>query len=47
MAKEMLVREGYVVGDFGCGEAMLSEKLEDHCTVHSFNQAAVNDSVSA
>ena len=47
MAKDLLVREGYVVGDFGCGEAMLAGKLGDHCTVHSFDHVAVNDSVSA
>lgn len=47
MAKEMLVREGYVVGDFGCGEAMLAENLRDHCTFHIFDHVAVNDSISA
>ena len=47
MAKDLLVREGYVVGDFGCGEAVLAEKLGGHCTVHSFDHVAVNDSVSA
>jgi hypothetical protein len=44
--KELLLREEYVVGDFGCGEALLDEKLGDHCTVHSFDHVAVNDSVT-
>ena len=47
MAKDLSIREGYVVGDFGCGEALLAEKLGDHCTVHSFDHVAVNDSVIA
>ena len=47
MAKDLSIREGYVVGDFGCGEALLAEKLGDRCTVHSFDHVAVNDSVTA
>ena len=47
MANDLSIREGYVVGDFGCGEALLAEKLGDRCTVHSFDHVAVNDSVTA
>ena len=36
-----------MVGDFGCGEALLAEKLEETCTVHSFDHVAMNDTVTA
>ena len=29
-------RSGYVIGDFGCGEAKLAAALVDRHTVHSF-----------
>ena len=47
MVKELSIREGYVVGDFGCGEALLAENLGETCTVHSFDHVAMNDTVTA
>jgi hypothetical protein len=38
-------RSGYVIGDFGCGEAKLAQAVSDGHTVHSFDHVAVNDSV--
>ena len=40
-------RSGYVIGDFGCGEAKLAEAVGDRHTVHSFDHVAVNDDVVA
>jgi superfamily II DNA or RNA helicase len=40
-------REGLVVGDFGCGEALIAEAAKDRHQVHSFDHVAVNDSVVA
>jgi hypothetical protein len=40
-------RSGYVIGDFGCGEAKLSEAVSDRHTVYSFDHVAVNDDVVA
>ncbi len=40
-------REGYAIGDFGCGEAQLASALADRHTVHSFDHVAINDSVVA
>jgi hypothetical protein len=40
-------RSGYVIGDFGCGEAKLAEAVSDRHTVHSFDHVAVNDNVVA
>jgi hypothetical protein len=40
-------RNGYVIGDFGCGEAKLAEAVSDRHTVHSFDHVAVNDDVVA
>ena len=40
-------RSGYVIGDFGCGEAKLAEAVADRHTVHSFDHVAVNDDVVA
>jgi hypothetical protein len=40
-------RSGYVIGDFGCGEAKLAEALSDRHTVHSFDHVTVNDDVIA
>ena len=34
-----------VIGDFGCGDAMLAKSLP-HFTVHSFDLVAVNDFVT-
>src|SRR5262249_10192012 len=36
-------RSGYVIGDFGCGEAKLAEAVSDRHTVYSFDHVAVND----
>ena len=40
-------RSGYVIGDFGCGEAKLAEAVSDRHTVHSFDHVAVNENVVA
>jgi hypothetical protein len=40
-------RSGYVIGDFGCGEAKLAEAVSDRHTVHSFDHIAINDDVVA
>jgi hypothetical protein len=40
-------RTGYVIGDFGCGEAKLAEAVSDRHTVHSFDHVAINDNVVA
>src|SRR5713226_6373395 len=38
-------RSGYVIGDFGCGEAKLAEAVCDRHTVHSFDHVAMNENV--
>lgn len=40
-------RSGYVIGDFGCGEAKLAEAVSDRHTVYSFDHVAVNEDVVA
>ena len=40
-------REGYVIGDFGCGEALLAAAIGDRHVVHSFDHVAINDRVLA
>jgi len=40
-------REGKVVGDFGCGEALLAAELGERHVVHSFDHVAINDGVVA
>jgi hypothetical protein len=40
-------RSGYVIADFGCGEAKLAEAVSDRHTVHSFDHVAVNGNVVA
>jgi len=40
-------RSGYVIGDFGCGEAKLAEALSDRHTVHRFDHVAISDDVVA
>jgi hypothetical protein len=40
-------RSGYVIGDFGCGEAKPAEAVSDRHTVHSFDHVAVTDDVVA
>ena len=38
-------REGYEIGDFGCGEALLATAVGDRHVVHSFDHIAIDDSV--
>jgi superfamily II DNA or RNA helicase len=40
-------REGLVVGDFGCGEALIAEAVSDRHQVHSFDHVAIDDRVIA
>ncbi len=40
-------REGWVVGDFGCGEALIAAAVADRHHVHSFDHVAINKSVVA
>ena len=40
-------REGYSIGDFGCGEAKIAEALSDKHTIYSFDYIAINDNVIA
>jgi hypothetical protein len=40
-------REGHVVGDFGCGEALIAEAVSDRHQVHSFDHVAINPRVVA
>jgi superfamily II DNA or RNA helicase len=40
-------RNGYVIGDFGCGEANLAEAMSDRHTVHSFDHVGANENVTA
>ena len=40
-------RSGYVIGDFGCGEAKLAEAVFDRHTVHSFDHVAIDENVVA
>ena len=43
----LTAREGMVVGDFGCGEALLAARVADRHRVHSFDHYAINPSVVA
>ncbi|MFB2898623.1 zinc-ribbon domain-containing protein [Aerosakkonemataceae cyanobacterium BLCC-F50] len=38
---------GFVIGDFGCGEAKLAEAISDRHTVYSFDHIAINNNVIA
>lgn len=40
-------RQGLVIGDFGCGEALFGQAVSEKHTVHSFDHVAINDSVTA
>jgi len=40
-------REGLVVGDFGCGEALLAKAVSERHKVHSFDHVAIDDQVVA
>lgn len=41
------VREDRVIGDFGCGEALLAQAVGDRHVVHSFDHVAIKDGVIA
>ncbi len=40
-------REGLVVGDFGCGEALIAKAVSDRHQIHSFDHVAIDNSVVA
>jgi ubiquinone/menaquinone biosynthesis C-methylase UbiE len=40
-------REGLVVCDFGCGEALIAAAVADKHRVHSYDHVAINDTVLA
>ncbi len=40
-------REGKVVGDFGCGEALIAKAVADRHEVHSFDHVAIDETVTA
>lgn len=40
-------RDGYVVGDFGCGEAFIAAEAGDRHTIHSFDHVAIDPRVIA
>lgn len=40
-------RDGYVVGDFGCGEAFIAKEAGDRHTIHSFDHVAIDERVIA
>ena len=40
-------RDGYTVGDFGCGEAFIAAEAGDKHTIHSFDHVAVDKRVNA
>ena len=40
-------RSGKVIGDFGCGEALLATAVSDRHTVYSLDHVAINDDVIA
>ncbi|KAG9392533.1 Methyltransferase-related [Carpediemonas membranifera] len=44
--KELSSSKGLVIGDFGCGDAALAERLSAKHTVHSFDMVAINDRVT-
>jgi hypothetical protein len=46
IAQSLAKRPDWVIGDFGCGEALLAAALPDH-KVHAFDHIAINDRVTA
>ena len=46
LTRWFLKREGYTIGDFGCGEAKLAEALAGQHTVMSFDYVAINEEVT-
>lgn len=45
MIKWCKKREGYSIGDFGCGEALIAKAISDRHAVQSFDHIAVDDTV--
>jgi hypothetical protein len=45
IAKKISGRPDWIVGDFGCGENLLSKEIDN--TVHAFDHVAIDDSVVA
>jgi superfamily II DNA or RNA helicase len=43
----LLARDGYVVGDFGCGEALIAAEAGTKHTIHSFDHVAIDKRVIA
>jgi hypothetical protein len=43
----LLQRDGLIVGDFGCGEAFIAERVKTKHVVHSFDHVAANPNVVA
>ncbi|KIG18840.1 Superfamily II DNA/RNA helicase [Enhygromyxa salina] len=43
----LMAREGLVVGDFGCGEALLAQAVSERHQVHSFDHVALAEGVVA
>lgn len=43
----LMERSGLIVGDFGCGEAFLADRVKSKHVVHSFDHVAVNSTVTA
>ena len=43
----LLEREGLVVSDFGCGEALIAKAVSERHRIHSFDHIAVDESVVA
>ncbi len=43
----LLARDGYVVGDFGCGEALVAAEAGSNHTIHSFDHVAIDKRVIA
>jgi len=40
-------RDGYVVGDLGCGEAFIAAEAGDKHTIHSFDHVAIDKRVTS
>jgi hypothetical protein len=40
-------REGYIIADFGCGEALVARAVSERHTVYSFDHIAIDESVVA
>ena len=43
----LMARDGYVVGDFGCGEALIAAEAGAKHTIHSFDHVAIDKRVIA